>query len=330
MLYDNFNDRLRSLSLKLWTPGAKHFTVCNAMDFAEKFNSLRSQPAAYWASAANQHLPQGFTWILVAVIAWYLVKIVWLLIPTDNVIAAAPAAAPVVQTNQATIDYPKIAAAHLFGEAGAEPPPVETVNAPETRLNLKLRGAIAAGDPKLAHAIIADGGGRDKVYFVDDKLPGGASLHEVYRDRVILNRGGVLETLRLPKVSQGGSSPPPARRQPPQFTTAASTPGSVGSDEIAFTDVIRPQPFMPNGEMRGYRVYPGRDRRRFAALGLRPGDLVTEINGTLLTDMQTSMETLRDLRSASQIVLSVERGNTSMVLTLSPDDFTSMTEDATR
>jgi general secretion pathway protein C len=301
------------------------------MDFAEKLNSLRSQPAAYWASAANQHLPQGFTWILVAVIAWYLVKIVWLLIPTDNVIASAPiAAARSVETSQPSIDYPKIAAAHLFGEAGAEPPPVETVNAPETRLNLKLRGAIAAGDPKLAHAIIADGGGKDKVYFVNDKLPGGASLHEVYRDRVILNRGGVLETLRLPKVSKGSGSPQPARRPPAQFTTSDTMPASMGGDEIAFTDVIRPQPFMPNGEMKGYRVYPGRDRRKFAALGLRPGDLVTEINGTLLTDMQSSMETLRDLRTANQIVLSVERGNTSMVLTLDPADFTSMTQDATR
>ena len=49
------------------------------------------------------------------------------------------------------------------------------------------------------------------------------------------------------------------------------------ADPASFTDILRPQPYMPNGELKGYRVYPGRDRRRFAALGLRPGDLVTEL-----------------------------------------------------
>jgi general secretion pathway protein C len=73
---------------------------------------------------------------------------------------------------------------------------------------------------------------------------------------------------------------------------------------------------MPNGKLAGYRVYPGRDRRRFAALGLRPGDLVTEINGTPLNDLQKGMETFRSLGNASQIVVTIERGSTSMVLTL--------------
>ena len=76
------------------------------------------------------------------------------------------------------------------------------IDAPETQLNLQLRGTIAAGDETMAHAIIADGNGKDKVYFINDAVPGGAVLHEVYTDRVILNRAGILETLRLPRVSK--------------------------------------------------------------------------------------------------------------------------------
>jgi general secretion pathway protein C len=299
------------------------------MDLANKFNSLRSQSPAYWAAAANQHLPRWFMVLLVVVIAWYLKNIIWLLIPTDEMVTTAPASTSVsAASDQPAVNFPKIAAAHLFGEAGAQPPPVQGVNAPETRLNLKLRGAIAAEDPKLAHAIIADGGGKDKVYFIADRLPGGASLHEVYQDRVILNRGGVLETLRLPKISEGGSAAP--RRATSRPAAASAIPNAIKNNPASFTDVIRPQPFMPNGELAGYRVYPGRDRRKFAALGLRPGDLVTEINGTSLNNLQDSMETFRNMGSATQIVLTVERGNTSMVLTLDSEQIATIGEGAVR
>jgi hypothetical protein len=37
------------------------------------------------------------------------------------------------------------------------------------------------------------------------------------------------------------------------------------------------------GKLRGFRVYPGRNRRHFQQAGLRPGDLVTAINGTRST-----------------------------------------------
>ena len=49
---------------------------------------------------------------------------------------------------------------------------------------------------------------------------------------------------------------------------AAQNPGAI-------TEIIRPQPVFANGQQRGYRVYPGRNREQFTKLGLMPGDLVT-------------------------------------------------------
>ncbi len=296
------------------------------MDLADKLISLRSQPPGYWAAAANQYLPGWLNVLFVIVIAWYLVNIVWLLIPTENSFSIAASGdstpAQTMTSNQTTIDFPKIAAAHIFGEPGAEPPPVQAVDAPETRLNLKLRGAIAAEDEEFAHAIIADGNGKDKVYFIGDKLPGGAALHQVYNDRVILNRAGILETLRLPKISQALGRPQPASRPGrPGTANTGAIPQMTNEGPASFTDVLRPQPYMPNGELAGYRVYPGRDRRRFAALGLRPGDLVTEINGQPLNDLQNGMETFREMGNAPQINVTIERGSTSMVLTLDTEQF---------
>ena len=85
---------------------------------------------------------------------------------------------------------------------------------------------------------------------------------------------------------------------------AAQNPGAI-------TEVIRPQPVFANGQQRGYRVYPGRNRQQFSQLGLMPGDLVTAINGTPLDDPARGMEILQSINSAAQVTVTVERNGQS-------------------
>jgi general secretion pathway protein C len=66
-----------------------------------------------------------------------------------------------------------------------------------------------------------------------------------------------------------------------------------------------------NGQQRGYRVYPGRNRQQFSKLGLMPGDLVTAINGTPLDDPARGMEILQSMNSAAQVTVTVERNGQS-------------------
>jgi general secretion pathway protein C len=207
----------------------------------------------------------------------------------------------------------------LFGQAKSDGDTSASAqaNAPETNLNLKLRGAIAAEDSKYAHAIIADGSGPEKVYFLKDMVPGGATLQSVQTDRVILNRGGVLEALLLPRETPGAEAASAARPAP----TTGRLPGQSMQDVLTqnastITQIIRPQPYMPNGELKGYRVYPGRNREQFVALGLQPGDLVTEINGITLNNPTQAMEIFRALGETTQAQLSVERDGKSQTLTL--------------
>jgi general secretion pathway protein C len=116
----------------------------------------------------------------------------------------------------------------------------------------------------------------------------------------------------------------PAR---PAARTTQATPagGSIQrmmqSSGASFTDILRPQPYMPNGELKGYRVYPGRDRRRFAALGLRPGDLVTDINGQPLNNLQAGMDIFKNLGNATQLTVTIERNGSPMALTLDTSQF---------
>ena len=310
------------------------------MDLVHKISLLRSslaaRPAAEWAGLASSKLPGFINAGLVILIAWYAAKLAWALLPQQgefdwSVRSPAPSTMAPSPSGSSTTDYNAIAQAHLFGIPGAAPVVAEeqSTDAPDTSLNLKLRGTIAANDADIAHAIIADGKGNDDVYFINDQIPGGATLKEIYPDRVILNRAGKLEALRLPKLSESlgrQTSPAPARAAAPaptRSTAAQIRSGNAGG----FMSVFRPQPFMPNGEMRGYRVYPGRDRRKFAELGFRPGDLVTAINGQQINDLQNGpMEIFGELDTNSSLSFTVERSGNPVVLTLDSEQLNSFTE----
>lgn len=305
------------------------------MTFIHKLGTLRAQPAAFWFDAANSRLPTMMSLLLVVAIAWYLARFVWILVPIQGDFdwSARPSTrgnAGTPANNATQVNFRSIVSAHVFGEAGAEPVLTKTVNAPDTRLNLKLRGTIAAGDEKYAHAIIGDGKGKNEVYFIKDSVPGGARLHQVYPDKVILNRAGTLETLRLPRTSEslGRPAAQTRARTAPTGPAAGSIQGMMQQSGGGFTDILRPQPYMPNGELKGYRVYPGRDRRRFAALGLRPGDLVTDINGQPLTNLQSAAEIFKNLGDVAQLTVTIERNGSPMALTLDTSQFSNTPGDS--
>jgi len=284
--------------------------------------SLQS-PEQLVAKASN-HLPFWVSLLFVILIGYYLARIAWLLYPSADEApwsppAAAARSAPRPADQQ---DYRSIVDSHLFGTASAELAPAvveETDDAPDTRLNLKLRATISAEDQTIAHAIIADGSGKENVYFVRDSIPGGATLHRVHPDRVILNRGGVLEALRLPKQFDGKSATSVRRSPAPRKARATGSPSVqtlITENAANFNEIIRPQPFMPNGQLKGYRVFPGRNRQQFIALGLRPGDLVTEINGVALNNPAQGMEIFRTLSESSQVTVTVERNGQNQSITL--------------
>jgi general secretion pathway protein C len=250
---------------------------------------------------------------LAVLLAWQLVQLGWTLLganpaPMPESVVDEPV--PGGTAGGAALDVQAIVNAHLFGVAGATTPAETDPNAvATTRMNLLLLGTIARPDPSLGYAIIGESASSAKVYTVGKTITGGTKLHSVYPDRVILDRGGKLEALLLPKTFKGSPAPAPAAsaalRASPNLAQQiqAMAQGNPG----AITQIMRPQPVFANGQQRGYRVYPGRDRQQFARLGLMPGDLVTEINGTPLDDPSRGMEILQSINSASEVTVTVER-----------------------
>jgi len=285
----------------------------------------------------NRVLPPWVSLFLVIVIGWQIARIIWMLVPAPT---TGDAVTPPMELPAATAgpgrgaNVQQIAANHMFGEADAADEvivaaPIIDDNLADTRLtNLVLKGTIASEVPEFSVAVIADNNADQQVYAIGDPVGTGASLHAVYAERVVLNEGGALTNLKLP------SDFPAARSAQARRTTnttrqtrskdTASIQNVVTDNLSKLTDVIRPTPYLVNGQQAGYRVYPGRNRQQFAALGLRPGDLIKDIDGQALTDPTQAMQVFQSLGTAEQVTVTVERNGQpqSIVLKTSQLDLT--------
>jgi general secretion pathway protein C len=266
--------------------------------------------------------------LLVVLIAWQLAKTIWMLVPGSaiGVIVPMPDSMPQpISASPVSADANKIATSHLFGVADEKQGAPTLISAPnddlaDTRLiNLTLNGTVASEIPNYSVAIISDGGKDQEVYIIGESVGNNAILHAVYADRVVLNENGILTNLKLPREFK--NAPVATRRQAmtvsrQSVNNTKSMQSIVTQNLTKLTDVIRPTPYRVGGQQVGFRVYPGRDRRQFAALGLRPGDIIKSIDGQALSDASQAMQIFQSLGSAEQVTVTIERDGQSESLTL--------------
>ena len=224
--------------------------------------------------------------------------------------ARAPAAVTAI-TPGAGIDLTALLGANLFGRS--VPAGSADGGAPVTSMALVLVGVLADDNPQRGLAILGPSATAARVYLTGSSVPGGAKLHAVYADRVLLDRGGVIESLMLPRrQAVGGPAPPP----PPSMGIANRMQQLVTENPGLIGDIIRPQPVLADGRQRGYRVYPGPNQDAFNRLGLRPGDMVTAINGTALDDPARGGEIFGTLSNAGEARVTVMRNGRQQDLVL--------------
>lgn len=206
------------------------------------------------------------------------------------------------------VDVHNIIAAHLFGVFTEDQNAQNPDQAPRTTANLLLAGTIATEEPKTGLAIISDEGPA-KVYKVGQSV-GGALLHSVYLDHVILSRNGKLETLVLPRLllAKGRTI---TQAAPVLRTADLEQPAMLEAAPVRTAgDVVRTVASSgADGNLRGFRVFPNGNRDAFDKSGLRGGDLVVAVNGTTLQGQgrQADRDILNTLKTSSQATVTVER-----------------------
>ncbi len=291
----------------------------------------------FFTDTAQQRAARIVFVVVLVALAAVLAQLTWKLIPAPDLQMGAPplprATAPAGPAGERVWN---IAQWQLFGakpEGVRLEVPVEAL--PETTLNLVLRGVFASSRAgEISGAIIGAPNGVDSFYTVNARLPGGATLKEVHVDRVVLERGGRLETLRLPKESLDGDSgaaparAATARQAPPARQTAQTMESRTLREyrEIALTnpqqlgDVVNVTPRSVDGRFVGYEVQPGRDPGLLDRVGLIPGDVVTSINGISLDTPARALSVLRSLQGADQVQVEFQRDGIPQTATVGIND----------
>jgi general secretion pathway protein C len=263
--------------------------------------------------------------LLVIWIASMLATLTWDLLSSEESVGqieavTETAAVPVNPDRQLISQMP---AWHLMGVAKQGNQPVQTntpLEAPETKLKLILKGALASNDPEHARALIADPRGKELPYAVGDKLPGNAELSEIHSDRIILKRNGRFETLRLPKdkkssntvASRSVRARPTA--SPQRRLNNARQQLKQGSN---LANLVRATPKRgAGGKTVGYILSPGRDPDLFAQVGLQQGDVAIQINNIKLDNPTNSARALKSMQGGDSVSVTVLRDGQEQIVSL--------------
>lgn len=294
----------------------------------------------------TKYMPPIVTFILVIVLANNLATMTWLTMPSKPDVPV-PADPTRITTTQATNTVNtqgsvanQLANWHLFGVVPKEvpkpqvvaPPPEIPEEAPDTTLQLTLKGVFSSKDMMHAWAIIADRMGNEDSYGIEDELPDNAILKEIFADRIILQHNGRYETLRLPEDDASGVNTRPSRANSRRSSNSRSSPpvsqiptGSVNhlsyeatqvvksykekllSDPQSVMNTLRAEPYRQAGQLKGYRIFPGRDKDLFGKVGLEPGDVVTAVNGIELDSPLKGLEVMQNITDAAEVSVNVLR-----------------------
>ncbi len=276
----------------------------------------------------NQRLAATASMLLIVACAWLLVQITWMFFPQseDTSLPMQQKAQPLVNNQQQQNNFKKLTSANVFGVSEKAIVKGQT-KAPETRLNLTLKGVLAATPMKMASAIIAQGkNGKEDIYGIGDKMQGGVTIKEIYPEHVILERSGRLETLKLQKISGIGglkASNKPYLNSKNMYnkgSPAAALKGirnDIMKNPASFGDYALPVVVKENGKQIGYRLKPQKKGHMLSEIGIQSSDVITQINGVKLDKPQNGISALRKLSTAKNLNIVVKRNGAEIPLNIS-------------
>lgn len=270
----------------------------------------------------RQWLPDLVNLGMLLVLTASLAQWTWLLArPTlpPVVVEAPPAAA-----SSDGFSLPSLLAANLFGQADAETVGRRLDNLPVSSLNLMLAGVIASAGG--GYALISANGQPQEPYAVGETVTGGAVLHAVYPDRVVIRRHGRLESLLLegtessaptpsgPAVTGPNPSPAPPTpaAQAPDVRQTAPNHYQVGRDRLS--EQLRSPELLkqamltpsPGGGFLVQQIQPG---SLYEKLGLRPGDVIKSVNGQAVNSAEDAVKLYQQLPTLGSVQMEILRGN---------------------
>ena len=259
-------------------------------------------------------------WLALALFGWTAARFTIVVLTPERTLPILPEATenPVVQAGAAV---QQITSASLFGKVARNAERNIVRAKPSATIDgLVLQGVMATGDATAVAMIAGDGGkGAAKVYALNDALPGGGVLYDVLPDHVLVDVGPTRLRLNLRKLDKTTARPVAVaqsaadrfRRQasiaPPVSLAALQNDLKNNPGALARRFVARP--FRKGGVQIGYSVREIGRQEIMKKLGLRSGDIITQVNGIDLHNDAQAFAAYQELTQAKNVVANVKRGN---------------------
>ena len=257
-------------------------------------------------------------------------------------------------TEKKSIEISEIESLNLFGDAVTSIPqtPVAVVeNLRKTTLSLELIGTFKAQNSNtFSSALIAEKNRPAQSYQLNDLLPGGAVIVEIYADRIVISRGSEREQLpfnqkqllrpgktsraameskshsiKLPtlsnEMSPGSSnlltqenSPLPSstniRRVVSNFEKSLVENANEALNSIGVEPVQQ-------GTARGYRLGALATHPTLRQTGLQAGDVLLSVNDRAVGDISEDRLELSQMVASGSARLEIQRGDRRFFVTVS-------------
>jgi type II secretion system protein C len=262
----------------------------------------------------------------------------------EDLSAPAPAMAP--SGKHPRTYYEQIVRRDIFNmRPTASSAPVATED-----LRIKLLGTslMTAGKP---FAIIEDLSGAQDVYQVGDDIPGAGRLVAVELNRAIIDRGGRRVAIEIPdtvkaarEAGEVGAKSMPGRSlmsARPMISRAGtpipSTTTATDDEEIKnlgpnhysisrnfinesflnladLAENIRATPNVVGGKVNGFALAEIESGSVFGEIGLKNGDIITQVDGRALNDPSRALAMIPMLHTRQSVQLQVLRGGKPVTL----------------
>jgi general secretion pathway protein C len=213
-------------------------------------------------------------------------------------------------------DLRALANAHPFGRAAAAPPrdPAADARLARSNLNVTLTGVIVRASGGCALVIVQ--GQPESAYCTGEEVVPGARLESVLRDRIVIVRGGAREAVLMKDAEET-----------PGAAVAAMTPvvQPLGSErqtvdrrqlqqQLGRPEFLSQALIVPNPGGGGFLVREVQSGSLYEKLGLRPGDVIRNVNGQPITNMDDVMRLYQQFGSAERVLVDVQRQGRSETL----------------
>jgi general secretion pathway protein C len=196
-----------------------------------------------------------------------------------------------------------------------------------TSLALQLFGIRLNEGSGQGSAIIQTPDGVQASFDVGEELLPGVRLKSVAFDHVVIDRGGAAESLYLDQSSPVPPAQEPAARAgstdtapaAPVASVAPATGATPSNGALVASRLLAGTSFMPRqsgGAVTGIVVAPKGQGDDLQRAGLRPGDIITQVNGQPVRSAADVQSLAASVKPGARLSLMVERGSETVPIAL--------------